>query len=161
MSRAFTREPDGHVPEDLPERPVSPHPNWVTPEGFRQIEEHTRQLAQERERAVADQDGVALASTERDLRYWRQRRASAQVVDAENPGQRVRFGSTVTLRQEDGAKQRFKIVGEDEANPAAGLISWVAPVAQALLGREVGEQIEWRGRPVTIIACTTDSPTHH
>ena len=161
MSRAFTREPDGHVPEDLPERPVSPHPNWVTPEGFRQIEEHTQQLEQQREQAVSDQDMVALASIERDLRYWLQRRASAQVVDAESSTQRVRFGSKVTLRQSNGAQQSFKLVGEDEANPAAGLISWVSPMAQALLGREIGEEIEWRGQPVTIVASTTNAPTRH
>ena len=161
MSRAFTREPDGRVPEDLPERPISPHPNWVTPEGFRQIEEHTQQLEQQREQAVSDQDMDALASIERDLRYWLQRRASAQVVDTESTAQRVRFGSTVTLRQSNGTEQHFRLVGEDEANPTAGLISWVSPMAQALLGREVGEEIEWRGQPVTIVSCTTDTPTHH
>lgn len=161
MSRAFTREPDGQIPEDLPERPVSPHPNWVTPEGFRQIEEHTQQLEQQREQAVSTQDMVALVSIERDLRYWLQRRASAQVVDAQITTESVRFGSTVTLRQSNGAQQSFRLVGEDEANPAAGLISWVSPMAQELLGREVGEEIEWRGQPVTIVACTTDTPTHH
>jgi len=161
MSRAFTREPDGNMPQDLPERPISPHPNWVTPEGLQQIEEHTHELEQQRDRAIDAQDGTALASIERDLRYWRQRRASAHVVDGAEAGERVRFGTRVTLRRRDGSEQSFKLVGEDEADPAAGLISWVAPVAQALLGREVGEDIEWRGQPVTIVACTRDTPSLH
>lgn len=159
MSRAFTREPDGDDKSlELPERPVSPHPNWVTPRGWRQIEERITALEQKRDSARAAQDGAALAEIERDLRYWRQRRASAQVIAEEAAPQQVHFGTCVTLQAEDGTRQQFKLVGEDEADPPAGLISWVAPVAQALLGHDIGDEIEWRGHHVKIMACGTDSP---
>jgi transcription elongation GreA/GreB family factor len=69
------------------------------------------------------------------------RRSSAQVVAVPSHHARVHFGSTVTIRRDDGRSQTFQIVGEDEAEPARGTIAYVSPVARALMGREVGEVV--------------------
>ena len=86
--------------------------------------------------------GRWLAKTNRDLRYWTSRRATAQVVEPPEDTTEVHFGSTVTILREDGRRQTYRIVGEDEADPSAGTLSYVSPVAQALMGKQVGEMVE-------------------
>ena len=142
MSRAFVRESDGDNSFELPERPVSEHPNPVTAAGLRQIETTIADLEAARQQAKTAEETITLAQIERDLRYWLQRRASAQLTVTEAAPTKVRFGVTVTLEFADGMQKNFTLVGEDEADPNAGLISWISPVAQALLGREVGDEIE-------------------
>jgi transcription elongation GreA/GreB family factor len=75
------------------------------------------------------------------LRYWTARRASAQIVPAPNDRSEVHFGATVTIVRDDGRRQTFRIVGEDEADPAHGTLSHVAPLARALFGKQVGDTI--------------------
>jgi transcription elongation GreA/GreB family factor len=77
----------------------------------------------------------------RELRYWSARRASAELVEASADAGRVQFGSTVTIVRGSGRRQTFRIVGEDEADPAKGSISHVSPLAAALLGRTVGDVV--------------------
>jgi len=151
MSRAFVRETDDR-PDELPERPVSAHPNYVTDRGLRQIEERVRELEQAREALRPSGDKTALARIERDLRYWHARRATARRVDPGASPDRVRFGMTVTLRYANAEERCYALVGEDEADPAAGRISWVSPVAHALLGREVGDEVALQGRSAEIVA---------
>ena len=92
-----------------------------------------------------------MARATRDLRYWSSRRASAQLTEpAEAPGQ-VQFGRTVHIERDDGRKQSFRIVGEDEADPAAGKISYVSPLAQALLGKSEGDVVQAAGSEVEIL----------
>ena len=147
MSRAFVREGDG-ADDGLPDRPVSPHRNLVTADGLAMLE---RELARARERvAQAGEDRSAAATARRDLRYWTARRASAEPVEPA-PGATVRFGATVTVEREDGRRRTFRIVGEDEADPARERISHVAPLARAVLGREVGEEVEFNGERVLIV----------
>lgn len=156
MSVAFTREEDYEAQAaDLPDRPLSPHPNLVTSEGLRAIEDA---LAQARA-AYADAqtaggvsaDRTAMARATRDLRYWSARRASAQLTEPVlAPGQ-VQFGRTVHIEREDGRRQTFRIVGEDEADPTAGKISYVSPLARALLGRTEGEFVQAAGAEVEIL----------
>src|SRR5688572_21077939 len=121
MSRAFVKESD----EDLvapPERVISPHPNCVTPTGMRQIEAQVQTLEEERSAARAAYDRSRLATVERDLRYWTHRRASARVIEPARSPDTVRFGVQAKLRFEDGSERSFRLVGEDEADPARGLI---------------------------------------
>lgn len=159
MSRAFVKEMDGiDVPEDFPERPVSSQPNFVTARGLQQIETQIRQLEQEREQAKQADDKPLLARVDRDLRYWLQRKASARRVDPESPPVKVRFGMRVTLRYPDDKQRKFVLVGEDEADPATGLISWASPVGQKLLGNEIGEEIDLQGQRVEIV--DLDIPSH-
>lgn len=152
MSRAFVKESDD-AGEPLPELAVSPHPNWVTPEGLRLVEARIAALDAELKAARAADDKPLLARVSRDLRYWTQRRASARLVPPAVDPDAVRFGVTVTLRYaDDGSQARFKIVGEDEVDPARGLVSFVSPLAKALLGKGVGDEVRASDRAAEIVA---------
>jgi transcription elongation GreA/GreB family factor len=143
MSSAFTKEQEDDNPrEDLPDRPVSPHRNLVTPEGLRQIDEVLTRLHGEIERATAADDRHALALAQRDLRYWTARRASAELIRPISDHSHVRFGHRVVVELEGGERRVFRLVGEDEGDPAKGLIPHVAPLAQALMGKVVGDKAE-------------------
>lgn len=153
MSRAFVKEPDGsEAYDELPERLVSPHPNLVTAEGLAGIEREVERLSRAYAEAQASGDRAALNVAARDLRYWTARRASAELVaEPEDPGE-VRFGTRVTIERPDGRRQTFRIVGEDEADPANGTLSYVAPLARALIGKEVGEWVRAGADEVEIVA---------
>jgi len=138
MSRAFVKESAESAPP--PERMVEEGPNLVTPEGMAQIEAHVARL----EASLKSETNVLLRETlERDLRYWSQRKLTAEVVQPSSDGA-VAFGSTVTLERK-GRKQTFWIVGIDEADAAKGLISFRSPMAQAILGAHAGDVIEAHG----------------
>ena len=152
MSKAFTKEPEtGDVYDDLPDRPVSPH-NLVTPKGLEMIEAELSRLHLEHTAAQEANDRARLAKTNRDLRYWTSRRATAQVMEPPKDAKEVHFGSTVTILREDGRRQTYRIVGEDEADPSAGTLSYVSPVAQALMGKQVGDVVEAGAAEAEIVA---------
>ena len=152
MSRAFVKEQDGEGVEDLPELAVSAHRNLVTPDGLAQIEAHLKRLATELAEARSAGDRPATARVERDLRYWSSRRASAELVTPVAEPAVVRFGCAVELRTPDGETVTFRIVGEDQSDPVRGLISWVSPLAESLLGAAVGDEVTFRGAPAAIVA---------
>ncbi len=156
MSVAFTKENDRDGTEaNLQDRPISPHPNLVTPEGLRLIEqalEAARAAVGLAKDAGEDATGLAFARASRDFRYFAARRASAQLMDPPPADGHVHFGSTVTFDREDGRRQTFRIVGEDEADPAKGTISYVSPVARALMGKGVGDTALVGGGEVEIVA---------
>ncbi len=156
MSVAFTREEDLEATAaDLPDRPISPHANFVTPAGLAAIEAELASARAAYSGAQAhgsiEADRTAMARATRDLRYWSSRRASAQLVETPADGT-VRFGGTVTIEREDGRTQTWKIVGEDESDPASGSVSHVSPLAQALKGRRVGDEAVVAGQAVEITA---------
>ncbi|GAC1626559.1 MAG: GreA/GreB family elongation factor [Nevskia sp.] len=147
MSRAHVREVDGDVPEDLPELPLSPLPNYVTPRGLallrRRLDDAGARLAALPPNAADAHQ--ARAPIERERRWLQARLASAQCIDTstrEDRG-RVAFGAAVTLLDSDGEPCRYRIVGEDEAEPEAGRISWTSPLARALIGARLGEVVTW------------------
>jgi transcription elongation GreA/GreB family factor len=131
MSRAFVK--DDYL-EELPERPVSEHPNDVTEAGLAQIEHGLAAASEAYAAAQASADRAALAAG-RDLRYWSARRATARVVPAPTDHSEVRFGTSVTIVRDDGREQTFRIVGEDEADPGKGSISHVSPLAKSMFGK--------------------------
>lgn len=155
MSVAFTKEREGgEAFEDLPDRPVSPHANFVTADGLALIEAEVARL----EREVGERDPADKASDARigrDLRYWAARKNTAQLVE-DMVGDTVHFGATVTVMREDDAgkatKQTFRIVGEDEADPHKGSISYVAPLARAITGKSVGDVVEVNGHAVEVVS---------
>jgi transcription elongation GreA/GreB family factor len=151
MSRAFVKDADDTF-DELPDRPVSPHPNLVTPEGLAAIEATLARLHEDHAAAQRSGDRAALAAAARDLRYWTARRASAQLVAAPANADSVHFGSTVTIRRDDGRRQTWRIVGEDEAEPARGTISYVSPVARALMGKAVGDVVRVGNSDAEIVA---------
>ena len=158
MSVAFTKEDSAETASEtlLPDRPISDAPNLVTPEGLAALE-------QQRDAARAAYDAAMLiedvnerrrqaANPLRDLRYFAERVRTAQLVPAsESPGE-VAFGSTVTFERDDGRRQSYRIVGEDEADPKAGTISYVSPIARALIGKAVGEVVSVGAMELEIVA---------
>nr|WP_314433800.1 transcription elongation factor GreA [uncultured Brevundimonas sp.] len=157
MSVAFTREEDLEATAaDLADRPISPHPNLVTPQGLALIE---AELAAARAAYTAAQvqgsiesDRTAMARATRDLRYWGARRASAQLVEPGEDDGVARFGGSVSIEREDGRTQTWRIVGEDEADPAKGSVSHVSPLARAVLGKRVGDEVMVAGQLAEIVA---------
>lgn len=143
MSSAFTKEQDDDNPrEEMPDRPISPHRNLVTPEGLAQIEAELAHLHAGIERATAAGDSHALALAQRDLRYWTARRASAEVIHPIADHSHVRFGHRVVVKLDDGETRSFRLVGEDEGDPSRGLIPYVAPLGKALMGKSVGDKVD-------------------
>jgi transcription elongation GreA/GreB family factor len=140
MSRAFVRDQDDSI-EDVSDRPVSEHPNDVTETGMAEIEAALAGARAAHATALASSDRRAIAAAARDLRYWSARRATARLVPAPTDLSRVRFGTTVSIIRNDGREQTFRIVGEDEADPAKGSISHVSPLARAMLGKGIGEVV--------------------
>jgi transcription elongation GreA/GreB family factor len=140
VSRAFVKETDETF-ESLPDRAISAHQNLVTPEGLQLIEAALVRLRQERALAQGANDRAAQARIARDLRYWTSRHSTAHVVRAPKGATVVRFGSTVTIARDDERRQNYRIVGEDEADPSRGTLSYVSPVAQALMGKQVGDVV--------------------
>jgi transcription elongation GreA/GreB family factor len=139
MSRAFVKETDSV--EELPEKLISEHRNLVTPEGLAAIEAEVQRLQDELADAQRAGDRDAIARASRDLRYWNNRLGSAEVQSRAADASVVSFGSTVTIERGDGRVQKFRIVGEDEANPAKGSISYASPLAQSLMGKGVGDVV--------------------
>ena len=150
MSRAFVKESDVDT-ISLPDRPLSAHPNFVTPEGLAAIERAFNRFNAAHTAAVDKDDKAAIASARRELRYWAARRASAQVIEPPTNKNRVHFGATVTVRRDDGRTQTFRIVGEDEAEPARGTLSHISPLAIAVLGKSVGEFVTILGHEAEIL----------
>jgi transcription elongation GreA/GreB family factor len=152
MSRAFVKEDDSDRIEPLPDRPVSPHSNVVTPEGLAAIERELAELHERHAAALKAEDRAAQAAVARELRYWSARRSSAQVVKAPAAPAEVAFGTTVTIERDDGRRQTWRLVGEDEADPAHGTLSYVSPVARALIGKRVGEVVRAGNSNAEIVA---------
>ena len=144
MSVAFTKENDSEsAAADLPDRPISNHPNLVTAEGLAQLDAALASARAAYSAAQASEDvqtdRTAMARATRDLRYYGARRASAQLFEPVAEQGVVRFGGCVTFEREDGRRQTYRIVGEDEADPVKGSVSYVSPLARALLGKSVGD----------------------
>jgi transcription elongation GreA/GreB family factor len=157
MSVAFTKENDAEAQAaNLPDRPIPSHPNLVTPAGLAQIETElaAARAAYATAQAEADisSDRTAMARATRDLRYWSARRASAQLVETQPADGTAGFGSTVTFEREDGRIQSYAIVGDDEADPARGSVSYVSPLARALMGKAVGDVVTVAGQAAEITA---------
>lgn len=149
MSRGFVKEDDLELAgTDLPERPISEHPNYVTPTGLTQLEAQVESLSaqhaalspQKEDPTISQQ----LAVIERDLRYFEARLEQAILVE---PSQEkpitVVFGTSVVVEDEDGEQHTFQIVGEDEADVHANKVSYVSPLAKALISHKVGETVNW------------------
>jgi transcription elongation GreA/GreB family factor len=141
MSRAFVKEDTGEGLEDLPDRPISQHRNLVTAEGLSAIEADVRRLTAAYAAAQAAADRAELQRLARDLRYWSQRQQSAELMPNPVDTGAIQFGSRVTLLRADGRRVTYRLVGEDEADPSSGTISYVSPLARALIGRAEGDSV--------------------
>lgn len=163
MSRAFVKELDGGAPEPIPDRPLSTHPNHVTPAGLQELRTKLAELEGRRAQLVgkkgSDDPAVQeeIAHLDRDLRYYAARLESAIPVDPRGqPRDEVAFGAVVVARDQHGVAHRFVIVGEDEADVAHDKVSWVSPVAAVLLGTRHGAEVVWP-RPAGDLRLTVES----
>ena len=148
MSRAFVKEPDGDQAEtDLPVRPQSKHPNYITMKGLEKQKEHLHEFilecsALKTSNTLADKNKIKLLNA--DITYLKQRVESAIPIKVEEQGRKdIRFGATISLVDENNKQYKFTIVGQDEVDTENGLISWVSPLASALIGKQVGDTIIW------------------
>ena len=148
MSRAFVNEDQAAAQASQPvERKVSDQPNYVTAQGLTHLQQRVAQLNQLRSELLAQgerADKQRLADTERDLRYFSARQQSAQVVPAATSRKKVQIGSRVTYADEQDREHQVQLVGEDQADIAAGLVNWGSPLGRALLGAAPGDEIVWR-----------------
>jgi transcription elongation factor GreB len=146
MSRAFVKE-DGNDLDPLPDLPISPHPNYVTPSGLAALQ--ARLLATQHDLAVLRArpdrlDKLPEAAAERDIRYLDARlRSAILIAPATQPLTEVAFGLCVTVADEDGSQTTYTIVGEDEADPALHRIAPHSPLARALFGARPGDVVRW------------------
>jgi transcription elongation factor GreB len=148
MSRSFVKDADESVGERPPEIPLSEHPNYVTPHGLTQLRERLVAMRERRDTLRAATDTLPqqreLADVERELRWLNTRVGSAIEVDlAQQPRDRVAFGALVTVDSDEG-QARYRIVGEDEADVEHHLVSYVSPLAKALLGARMGDEVMWQ-----------------
>jgi transcription elongation GreA/GreB family factor len=159
VSRAFVKEGDGE--DALPDLPLSPHPNYTTSAGREAMATRLQRVQAGLSAALADQaagrvppDGLSAAHWRREVRWAEARLGSAIVVPSPvATPQRVTFGVTVELEDEDGRAWHFRLVGEDEADPERGKLSWVSPLAKALLGASPGDEVPWP-RPGGVVMAT-------
>jgi transcription elongation GreA/GreB family factor len=148
MSRAFVNEELAAAQTDQPvERQVSAQPNYVTPAGLAQLQAKVAELQTQHneQSALGEQaDKQRQVDLERDLRYFIQRLQSAQVVVPATSTEKVQIGSWVTFADEHNVEQRVQLVGEDQADAAHGLINWSSPLGRALLGAQLGDEVQWK-----------------
>jgi transcription elongation GreA/GreB family factor len=158
VSVAFTKEDSAETASEtlLPDRPISPHPNLVTAAGLAALERQLQQARDAYDAAQAVEDvnerRRQAAIPLRDVRYFAARVRTAQIVADPTSTDIVAFGSTVTFQRDDGRVQTYRIVGEDEADPNAGSISFVSPVARQLTGKAVGDEVTVSGQNIEIVS---------
>jgi transcription elongation GreA/GreB family factor len=151
MSVAFRRESEEEHLEPRFELPIPPGPNLVTPRGLDQIQALNEKLEAMLEGPLLDEERKTVL---RDARYWRQRQASAQLASLPN-GDRVAFGTRVTFVR-DGQVRTLDLVGHDESEPAADRIAFTAPLASALIGAGVGDEVDFAGADGPLLITAID-----
>jgi len=149
MSRAFVKENDlEHAGIDIPERPVSDQPNYVTPKGLILLNTQIDALEIEREALKNKKDDPIakqkIAIVERDMRYYAARIESAILTAlSEEDHSIVLFGAKVTVEDEEGKLSTYEIVGEDEADIHQAKVSYLSPLAEALIGAKLNDEVIW------------------
>jgi transcription elongation GreA/GreB family factor len=149
MSRAFVKENDlEHAGIDIPERPISDEPNYVTPHGLKLLNAQIDGLEIQREQLKDKKDDPIakqkIAIVERDMRYYAARIESAILTAPETEDHSmVLFGSKVTVEDEEGKLSTYEIVGEDEADIHQGKVSYLSPLAEALIGAKLNDEVTW------------------
>lgn len=140
----------------LPARVISAEPNLVTEAGLQTLDLQLNQARQAYEAASIIEDvnerRRQAAIPLRDLRYFAERVRTAQLMPNPTSTEKVAFGSTVSFRRDDGRLQKYRIVGEDEADPKAGSISYVSPVARFLQGKAIGDVVSVGDQEIEILA---------
>jgi transcription elongation factor GreB len=157
MSRAFVDE-SAQEPreEEVPELKILLPPgakNYMTPKGAERLRVELAELQRERprliaaigkiegsERDVRGEQRRRMRETDRRIEYLQRMHSILEVIDpAQQSSDRVVFGATVTVRESGGREKTYQIVGVDEADPEKGRVSWISPIARALISKRVGD----------------------
>lgn len=148
MSRGFVREGDQEEVPMVPQRAYLPDgvPNFVTPAGMEMLLAEKQLLINERDNVVAvneNEKRIAVNFINAKLHLLDNRIADARIIDPEgHPPDEIRFGATVTLKvAAAGRNQVFQIVGVDEADIAKGKVSFISPLARALMNKKAGDRV--------------------
>jgi transcription elongation GreA/GreB family factor len=158
MSVAFTKEDSAETASEtlLPDRPIPPGPNLVTAKGLQALEQQLAEARAAYEAAMRIEDvnekRRQAANPLRDLRYFTERIRTAQLAPPPAREDVVAFGSTITFTRDDGRVQTYRIVGEDEADPKTGTISFASPIARALMGKQAGDVVSLGNQELEITA---------
>ena len=158
MSVAFVREESAKSAQEvtLPPRPISAHPNLVTQSGLHALEQAVAKgrAAVKAAQRIEDMNERrrALELAARDLQYFSERVSSAELRPAPTSVEVVAFGHRVAIVRDDGRRQTYRIVGEDEADPRLGMISYVSPLARRLVGKRVGDFVDMDGHEIELVA---------
>lgn len=158
MSVAFTKEESSETAAEtlLPDRPVSAHPNLVTLTGLKQLQAQLEDARAAYEAANSIEDvnerRRQQAGPLRDARYFAERVRSAQLMPDPESHDVVAFGSTITYSRNGRPAQTYRIVGEDEADPKTGTISFASPVARALMGKSAGDMVDVGEQDLDVIS---------
>jgi transcription elongation factor GreB len=152
MSRAFVKEMDENADEPLP--PDSPHPLYVTPDGLAELQAKLAALQAETAGELPDEPAERQHQQHlrRDVKILERKIGRAITVEPQ-PTDKIAIGHVVTVEDDDGVEHKFRIVGEDQADPARGWISWLSPLATALHGSEIDDRVTWQ-RPAGAVALT-------
>lgn len=158
MSVAFVKEESAEAASEtiLPPRPISDRPNLVTETGLQLLKDELERSQRELDAASLVEDinerRRQSAVPYRDARYFAERVRTAHLMPAPATDDVIAFGHAVTYEREDGRKQTYRIVGEDEADPAKGTISYASPVAAALIGKRLGDLVQVGALEIEVIA---------
>lgn len=161
MSRAFVKEPNSDQADtDLPEMPQSPHPNYITEEGLKDIKQQLDYLRHKYDELKDNKDDLSVKNDMKliktDINFLEKRVNKAIPVNAnEQDFDDIRFGATIDLIDHDDNVYQFTIVGEDEADAPQNRISWVSPLARILIGKRTGDVVLWE-RPMGDIELEVD-----
>jgi transcription elongation GreA/GreB family factor len=128
-----------------------PTGNFVTQAGLAAIEAALGRFEAAHKASTDKEDSHAAAAALREVRYWRARRATAEVVEPSPDKSQASFGMTVALRRNDGREESFRVVGEDEADPLHGTVSYMSPLARAVMTHGPGETVEIAGQDAVIL----------
>ena len=148
MSRAFIKENDlEHAGIDIPERPISPETNYVTPNGLKDLQSTLNNLDKERQSFIGNENSNIKQKkmrVERDIRYFSSRLKSAILVDPLNQNKEIiLFSAKVKVLSVNNKKYEFEIVGEDEADIKKNKISYLSPIAKSLIGSRINDEVVW------------------
>jgi transcription elongation GreA/GreB family factor len=158
MSVAFTREESAETAAELqlPDRQISTYPNFVTASGLKALETAMTEARAAYNASLQIEDvnerRRASASALRDMNYFAERLRSAQVVSPSLADGALSFGNRVTFKRNDGPRQSYRIVGEDEADPRQGAISYTSPLARVLMGKVVGDLVQFGEDEIELLA---------
>ncbi|SRR6266481_4417504 len=148
MSKAFTRESDESGDDEIsPLRPPLPPgtTNYITREGAERLDRRLKDLIAKKQLAeVKGSNEPDLRKLESNIRVLQQTLNSVVIAQPPPDSDKIAFGANVRIRQENGEEEIYHIVGVEEADPESGSISWLSPLARALLSRKVGDKVQFQ-----------------